>query len=90
MWKLPARAGAVYNPDASMVPPLSPSCTVQVISVLWAPVTVAVNCCVPPWATFAVGGLTVTDTVRAVAGMADESRSVVPTTVDRHDAVFVT
>ena len=45
-------AGAVYNPLALMVPPLA----LQVTAVLLVPVTVAVNCWVPPLGSDAAGG----------------------------------
>ena len=41
---VPAVAGAVYRPLADIVPPVAD----QVTAVLLLPVTVAVNCCVPP------------------------------------------
>jgi hypothetical protein len=60
----PAVDGAVYNPPVLTVPtvlfpPFTPS-TDQVTAVFVVPVTVAVNCCVPPSATIAVVGEMVT------------------------------
>ena len=56
-------AGAVYNPVALMVPqaaPVQPAPeTEKLTEVLVAPVTVGVNCCVPPVRTEAVDGLSV-------------------------------
>lgn len=57
--KLPAVLGAVNRPDVEMEPPLAD----QVTAVLLEPVTVAVNCCVPPVASEAEPGLTETATV---------------------------
>ena len=49
---MPAPAGAVYRPLAETVPPVA----VHVTLVLLDPVTVAVNCCVPPvWTEAEVG-----------------------------------
>src|ERR1700739_201487 len=42
--KVPAVAGAVYRPLDEMLPPLAD----QVTLVMLEPVTVAMNCCVPP------------------------------------------
>jgi hypothetical protein len=55
---LPALPGAVNRPDVEMEPPLAD----QVTAVLLEPVTVAVNCCVPPVASEAEPGLTETAT----------------------------
>jgi hypothetical protein len=41
-------AGAVYSPLAEIVPALALGSTLQVTAVLALPVTVAVNCCLPP------------------------------------------
>ena len=41
---VPAAAGAVYRPLLDIVPPLAD----QVTAVFEVPVTVALNCCVPP------------------------------------------
>src|SRR5205085_10022222 len=49
-------AGAVYNPEEVMLPPD----TTQVTAVLLFPVTIAVNCTVPPGSTVAEGGVRVT------------------------------
>ena len=58
--------GAVYSPVVEMVPTvalppdtaLTSQCTV--LRTVPVPCTVAVNCCVWPTSTFAVGGVTVT------------------------------
>ena len=55
---MPALPGAVYRPPVDTVPPLA----VQVTAVLLLPVTVAVNCCVPPVCTEAEVGDTETAT----------------------------
>jgi len=52
-------AGAVYRPDDEIVPAVA----VQVTLVLLVPITVAVNCCVPPVTSEAEVGETETDTV---------------------------
>jgi len=59
--KLPAVVPAVKRPAVETVPPVA----VHVTAVLLLPVTVAVNCCVPPVSTVAVVGATVTETVGA-------------------------
>jgi len=51
-------AGAVNNPEEDIVPAV----VFQVTPVFLVPVTVAVNCCVPPEVTVAVGGETATAT----------------------------
>jgi hypothetical protein len=51
--------GAVNNPELETVPAVA----VQLTAVLLVPVTVAVNCCVPPDATFALVGEIATCTV---------------------------
>jgi len=61
---VPVVEGAVYRPLVEMVPtvvlpPNIPS-TAHVTPVFEVPVTAAVNCCVPPVATLAELGLTVT------------------------------
>ena len=61
---MPTVAGAVYRPLLETVPPVAD----QVTAVLLVPLTVAVNCCVPPVCSDAEVGLmltetTVTDTV---------------------------
>ena len=58
--------GAVYNPEDETVPtvelpPLMPF-TVHVTAVLDEPVTVAVNCCVPPARSDALMGVSATET----------------------------
>ena len=55
---VPAVAGAVYNPLAVMVPPVA----VHVTPAFELPVTVAVNCCVPPTCTEAADRFRETDT----------------------------
>src|SRR5216684_570067 len=55
---VPADAVAVYNPPAVMVPPVA----VHVTDVFVLPVTVAVNCCVPPTCTEAADRFRETDT----------------------------
>ena len=55
---VPADAGAVYKPPAVMVPPVA----VHATAVFVLPVTVAVNCCVPPTCTEAAGRFRETDT----------------------------
>jgi hypothetical protein len=55
---VPAVAGAVYNPLAVMVPPVA----VHVTPAFELPVTVAVNCCVPPTRTEAADTFRETDT----------------------------
>src|SRR2546425_12699151 len=42
-WNVPVVAGAVYAPEASIVPPADPSTTDQTTSVSSVPVTVATN-----------------------------------------------
>jgi hypothetical protein len=61
-WNGPTVCPAVKTPLELIVPPVA----VQVTAVLLAPVTVAVNCFVPPRANDAVEGVTVTDTTGAV------------------------
>jgi hypothetical protein len=63
--------GAVYNPVEEIFP--TAGLNVHVTAVLLVPVTVAVNCCVPPATIDAVNGLTVTDTagVRVTVALAD-------------------
>ena len=51
-------AGAVYSPLLDTVPPVAD----QVTDVFVLPVTVAVNCCVPPVCSEADVGLTLTTT----------------------------
>jgi hypothetical protein len=53
--------GAVYNPDALIVPAPVVGLSVQFTAVFVLPTTVAVNCCVPPAPTPAEDGETVTD-----------------------------
>jgi hypothetical protein len=53
--------GAVYRPVELIVPPPAPWTTDHVTAVLGVPVTVAVNCTLPPDITVAVDGLTVTE-----------------------------
>ena len=62
-------AGAVYSPTVVIVPPVA----VQVTAVLVVPLTVAVNCCVPPVVSEAVVGLiaTATGTVTVTVAEAD-------------------
>lgn len=60
-WNEPAFLPAVNNPVVLIVPPVA----VHVTAVLLVPVTVAVNCCVPPDATVADEGDTLTDTTGA-------------------------
>jgi len=60
---VPAAAGAVYRPDASIVPPDAD----QVTPVLLLPLTVAVNCCVLPEVIDAEPGFTDTETPDAAA-----------------------
>jgi hypothetical protein len=55
--------GAVYNPEVLIVPAPVAGLIVQFTAVFVLPVTVAVNCCVPPALTAAVAGETVTVTV---------------------------
>ena len=55
---VPAVAGAVYRPPVETVPPVAD----QVTAVLLVPVTVAVNCCVPPVSSEADVGLIPTET----------------------------
>jgi hypothetical protein len=61
---LGALAGAVYKPVADTVPQLAPEqpgpATLQVTPVIEVPVTVAVNCAVPPIGTCAEVGDTLT------------------------------
>ena len=68
-------AGAVYSPEALIVPTVVfPPCAplaLQVTAVLLAPVTVAVYCWVPLGATSAVRGETETAIVDAVPGLAE-------------------
>ena len=52
-------AGAVYKPEAEMVPPPA---TDQVTAELVVPVTVAENCLLVPTTTLAVNGMTTTET----------------------------
>jgi hypothetical protein len=65
-------AGAVYKPDALIVPTVVfPPCAppaLQVTAVLLVPLTAAVYCCVPPGTTLAVRGETETTMLCAVAG----------------------
>jgi hypothetical protein len=56
--KVPAAPGAVYRPAVEIVPPVAD----QVTAVLPVPVTVAVNCCVPPVRSEAEVGLMLTAT----------------------------
>jgi hypothetical protein len=60
-------AGAVYNPEVETVPPVAD----QVTDVLLEPVTVAVNCCVPPVESEADVGLIVTPTGAVTVIVAD-------------------
>jgi hypothetical protein len=59
-------AGAVYRPADETVPvaelPPAVPFTFQVTDPLWPPLTVAVNCCVPPGFSVADMGLTFTET----------------------------
>ena len=55
---VPAVVGAVYRPVVETVPPVAD----HVTAVLLVPVTVAVNCCVPPVKSEADVGLMLTDT----------------------------
>jgi hypothetical protein len=55
---VPAEPGAVYNPLALMVPPVA----AHVTAVFVLPVTVAVNCCVPPTCTEVADRFRETDT----------------------------
>ncbi len=55
---VPPVLGAVYKPLEEIVPPVA----VQVTAVFVVPVTVAVNCCVPPVLSEATVGETVTAT----------------------------
>ena len=55
---MPTVAGAVYRPLLETVPPVAD----QVTAVLLVPLTVAVNCCVPPVCSDAELGLMLTDT----------------------------
>jgi hypothetical protein len=66
---VPAVNGAVYKPDEDTVPPLA----VHVTDVLLEPVTVAVNCFVPPVSNEADVGLieTATGTDTVTAAVAD-------------------
>jgi hypothetical protein len=65
-------AGAVYRPPTEIVPtvtlPLDTPFTLHVTAVLEVPVTVGVNCCVPPTATVAVTGEMETVIVEAGGG----------------------
>ena len=54
--------GAVYIPDAEMLPPLA----VQLTAVLVAPLTLAVNCWLLPTRREAELGFTATETIGAV------------------------
>src|SRR5262249_37177956 len=64
-WNDPVAWPAVNRPAVVMVPPVA----VQVTLVLTVPVTVAVNCCVPPANSAAVVGDTDTDTTAAATVM---------------------
>ena len=55
---MPAVVGAVYRPALEIVPPVAN----QVTAVFVLPVTVAVNCCVPPVCSDAEVGLMLTAT----------------------------
>lgn len=59
---MPALAGAVYRPPVDIEPPVSD----QVTDLLLEPLTVAVNCCVPPVTSEAEVGEMVTVTTGAV------------------------
>lgn len=54
---LPLVPGAVNIPEEEIEPALADHVTAELL----IPLTVAVNCCVPPGATVALEGLTVTD-----------------------------
>ncbi len=60
---VPAVLGAVYNPLLLMLPPLA----LHVTAVFVVPLTLAVNCCVPPVVTDAETGEMLTLTVAAGA-----------------------
>jgi hypothetical protein len=70
-----ATDGAVYRPLAETVPQVAPAqpapVTAHVTLVLDVPVTVAVNCCVPPASTDAVVGLTVMETTAMTVTVAE-------------------
>ena len=54
-------AGAVYSPVEEIAPFDVPPATLHVTAPLVFPMTLEVNCCVPPVATVAVAGKTLTD-----------------------------
>ena len=70
-----ATVGAVYKPVAETVPQAAPAqpvpVTLQVTAVFVVPVTVSVNCCVPPARTVTVVGLTVTETTARMVTVAE-------------------
>jgi hypothetical protein len=70
-------AGAVYNPDELIVPAPVAGLIDQVTLVFVLPVTVAVNCCVPPAFTFVEAGETLTDTVGVPKDMLSTGTNVV-------------
>lgn len=63
-------AGAVYKPDALTLPTPA-GLMAQVTVVLANPVTVAVNCCVPPWPNVAVVGLIITGGLKVTVATED-------------------
>jgi hypothetical protein len=66
-WYVPAVAGAVYAPEAEMLPPAAPSWTDQVHAVLLVPETAQVKVHDPPTTRLARLGLT--DTVTTTAAV---------------------
>ena len=80
---MPAVLGAVYKPEEETLPPVAD----QVTAVLVDPLTVALNCAVPPVVTEAVVGatltLTTTGAVTVTVALADlvESAALVAFTV---------
>ncbi|MCE5307117.1 MAG: hypothetical protein LLG20_05710 [Acidobacteriales bacterium] len=64
VWPELLPVGAVYNPELEIVP--VPLTTDQVTAVFGVPVTVALNCCVPPCTTLAAVGFTLIVTTEIV------------------------
>src|SRR6202007_2968145 len=67
--KVPAADGAVYMPPREMLPPVADQVTVVVL----LPLTLAVNCCVPPVSIEAEIGEMLTETTGALTATVAEA-----------------
>jgi hypothetical protein len=83
--------GAVYRPAVVTVPTVAfPPATSFTIHLTWelnepVPATAAVNCCVAPVVTFAVGGVTLTDVI-AGPPLPEPQPDIMPQTLTRNQS----